>query len=55
MDSEPRQVRDYRSDDLRALYRICLQTADNGDDATAKFQDLALPGAMPGVTALALR
>ncbi|MGN6678043.1 MAG: GNAT family N-acetyltransferase, partial [Streptosporangiaceae bacterium] len=31
-------------DDLDALYRICLQTANNGGDGTAIFRDPRLPG-----------
>ena len=44
MDPEPVCIRDYRADDLDALYRICLQTADSGQDATALFRDPELPG-----------
>jgi ribosomal protein S18 acetylase RimI-like enzyme len=37
-------VRGYRSDDLRDLYRICLQTGNSGEDATALFRDPDLLG-----------
>nr|WP_042195990.1 GNAT family N-acetyltransferase [Kibdelosporangium sp. MJ126-NF4]CEL22338.1 GCN5-related N-acetyltransferase [Kibdelosporangium sp. MJ126-NF4]CTQ89193.1 GCN5-related N-acetyltransferase [Kibdelosporangium sp. MJ126-NF4] len=37
-------VRPARLDDLDALYRICLQTGDGGEDATAKFEDPQLLG-----------
>jgi ribosomal protein S18 acetylase RimI-like enzyme len=40
---EPR-IRAYRPDDLDDLYRICLLTADSGQDATALFSDPQLPG-----------
>lgn len=38
------RVRPYRPDDLDELYRICLLTADSGQDATALFSDPQLPG-----------
>ena len=44
MDSEPARIRGYQPEDLDSLYRICLQTADNGEDATALFADPELPG-----------
>jgi ribosomal protein S18 acetylase RimI-like enzyme len=44
MTSEPARIRPYRSDDLDALYRICVQTADSGQDATSMFRDPRLPG-----------
>jgi ribosomal protein S18 acetylase RimI-like enzyme len=44
MDREEAVIRPYRADDLDALYRVCLQTADNGQDATAQYQDPKLPG-----------
>ncbi len=44
MDHEPVRVRRYRPDDLDGLYRICLQTANDGEDATALFRDPKLPG-----------
>jgi GNAT superfamily N-acetyltransferase len=37
-------IRPYRSADLDDLYRICLQTAAEGQDATALFSDPMLPG-----------
>jgi GNAT superfamily N-acetyltransferase len=37
-------IRRYRSGDLRDLYRICLQTGHNGDDATPLYQDPDLLG-----------
>ena len=37
-------IRSYRPDDLDALYRICLQTGDNGQDATSHFHDPKLLG-----------
>ena len=33
MDTDPVCIRGYRAGDFDALYRICLQTADNGQDA----------------------
>jgi ribosomal protein S18 acetylase RimI-like enzyme len=44
MPDDPAQIRPYRSADLDDLYRICLQTADNGRDATALFGDPMLAG-----------
>jgi ribosomal protein S18 acetylase RimI-like enzyme len=44
MTSEPARIRPYRSVDLDALYRICVQTADSGQDATSMFRDPRLPG-----------
>ena len=44
MNSEPARIRPYQSDDLDELYRICVQTADNGQDATSIFRDPRLPG-----------
>jgi ribosomal protein S18 acetylase RimI-like enzyme len=44
VDLEPAAIRPYRPDDLDDLYRVCLQTADNGDDATPLFEDPRLPG-----------
>lgn len=32
-------IRPYRPADLEALYRVCLQTGRNGDDATALYRD----------------
>jgi ribosomal protein S18 acetylase RimI-like enzyme len=37
-------VRPYRASDLDDLYRICLQTGDNGEDATSKFEDPRILG-----------
>ena len=37
-------IREYRSGDLRDLYRICLQTGNNGTDATALYRDPDLLG-----------
>lgn len=37
-------IRRYRPDDLDDLYRVCLQTADIGNDATSLFRDGKLPG-----------
>ncbi len=37
-------VRPYRTDDLAALYKICLLTADGGKDASSLFQDPKLVG-----------
>jgi ribosomal protein S18 acetylase RimI-like enzyme len=42
--SDPVVIRPYRPDDLDDLYRICLLTADNGEDATPLFGDPRLPG-----------
>jgi ribosomal protein S18 acetylase RimI-like enzyme len=44
VDREPVLIRRYRPDDLDSLYRICLQTADSGQDATALFRDPELLG-----------
>src|SRR5260221_12109992 len=43
-DNERFRIRPYQPDDLDDLYRICLQTADNGQDATSLFRDPKLPG-----------
>lgn len=37
-------VRPYQPGDLEALYRICLETGDNGEDATALYRDPKLLG-----------
>jgi ribosomal protein S18 acetylase RimI-like enzyme len=37
-------IRSYQPGDLDALYRICLQTGHNGDDATSAYRDPALLG-----------
>ncbi len=44
MSDDPAQIRPYQPADLDDLYRICLQTADNGQDATALVSDPMLPG-----------
>lgn len=44
MDCEPARIRAYRPEDLDELYRICLRTADSGEDGTALFRDPRLPG-----------
>ena len=42
--SEAARIRPYQPGDLDELYRICVQTADNGQDATTLFRDPRLPG-----------
>jgi len=44
MAADPPRIRPYQSADLDDLYRVCLETADNGEDATALFSDPLLPG-----------
>ena len=44
MNRQPVSIREYRASDLDALYGVCLQTADSGQDATALFRDRELPG-----------
>ena len=44
MDLELAAIRPYQPGDLEDLYRVCVQTADNGGDATALFEDPMLPG-----------
>jgi ribosomal protein S18 acetylase RimI-like enzyme len=44
VDLKSARIRLYQPDDLDDLYRVCLQTADNGGDATALFEDPMLPG-----------
>ena len=44
MKSEPARIRPYQPGDLEDLYRICLQTADNGQDGTSLFREPRLPG-----------
>lgn len=44
MPSEKISIRPFRSGDLDDLYRVCLRTADNGQDATPLFGDPMLPG-----------
>jgi GNAT superfamily N-acetyltransferase len=41
---EAARIRPYRPEDLGDLYRICLLTADNGQDATLLYPDPRLPG-----------
>lgn len=38
------RVRPFRPGDLEALYRICLETGDNGEDATQLYNDPKLLG-----------
>jgi ribosomal protein S18 acetylase RimI-like enzyme len=40
----PASIRPYRDSDLDDLYRICLQTGDGGEDATAMFDDPRILG-----------
>jgi ribosomal protein S18 acetylase RimI-like enzyme len=42
--SEPVRVRPVQPGDLDDLYRICLLTADAGEDATRLYSDPTLPG-----------
>src|SRR5215472_10492266 len=42
--SDPVSIRPYLPSDLDDLYRICVQTAENGEDATDLFRDPKLPG-----------
>lgn len=44
MDRTRADIRPYRPGDLDALYRICLLTGDNGQDATSHFHDHQLLG-----------
>lgn len=44
MVDDPAEIRPYQSADLDDLYRVCLQTADSGEDATALVSDPMLPG-----------
>lgn len=44
MSSDPVHIRPCRPDDLDDVYRICLLTADNGQDATSLYRDHRLPG-----------
>jgi ribosomal protein S18 acetylase RimI-like enzyme len=44
MDDAQAHIRPYRAEDLDALYRVCLLTADNGGDATGQYADPRLPG-----------
>jgi ribosomal protein S18 acetylase RimI-like enzyme len=42
--SEPVGIRPYQPGDLDDVYRICLETSDDGQDGTALFSDPKLPG-----------
>jgi ribosomal protein S18 acetylase RimI-like enzyme len=44
MDRDEISIRPYQPGDLADLYRICLLTADNGQDATSLYRDSRLPG-----------
>jgi ribosomal protein S18 acetylase RimI-like enzyme len=44
MAEDPAQIRPYQAADLDDLYRICLQTAASGQDATTLVSDPMLPG-----------
>jgi ribosomal protein S18 acetylase RimI-like enzyme len=44
MHGEQIRIRGYQPGDRDDVYRICLQTADNGGDGTAIFGDPRLPG-----------
>lgn len=44
MDHEPARIRGYQPGDLDDLFRICLQTADSGQDGSHLFHDPTLPG-----------
>jgi len=44
MDRTRAGIRPYRPGDLDDLYRICLLTADVGQDATSLYRDPRLPG-----------
>jgi ribosomal protein S18 acetylase RimI-like enzyme len=44
MDPTRARIRSYRAADLDALYQICLQTGDDGQDATSLFEDPKLLG-----------
>ena len=44
MGREQIRIREYQPADLDAVYRICLQTSNNGGDGTATFRDPRLPG-----------
>jgi ribosomal protein S18 acetylase RimI-like enzyme len=41
---EPARIRPCQPDDLDELYRICVQTANSGQDGTSVFRDPRLPG-----------
>ena len=38
------EIRNYHITDLSALYKICLQTANNGSDASSLLKDSDLAG-----------
>lgn len=42
--SDSVRIRPYVPDDLDFMYRVCLQTAHAGTDATGLYRDPALPG-----------
>jgi ribosomal protein S18 acetylase RimI-like enzyme len=44
VERESAWIRPYQPDDLDDLYLICVQTADNGADASGLFRDPMLPG-----------
>jgi ribosomal protein S18 acetylase RimI-like enzyme len=44
VDTDPVRIRGYQPGDLDDLYRICLLTADAGQDATPLYTDPRLPG-----------
>jgi ribosomal protein S18 acetylase RimI-like enzyme len=44
VEHEAVRIRHYSPGDLDELYRICLVTADSGQDGTALFRDSRLPG-----------
>jgi len=44
MDREESRIRPYHPGDLAALYRVCLLTGDNGQDATSLYRDGTLLG-----------
>jgi ribosomal protein S18 acetylase RimI-like enzyme len=44
MDRTAARIRPYRPGDLDALYRICLLTGDDGQDATSRYHDPRLLG-----------
>src|SRR5215471_16523372 len=44
MADDQARIRRYQAADLADLYRVCLETADSGQDATGFFSDPMLPG-----------
>src|SRR5258706_16205477 len=44
MDREQIRIRGYQPGDRDDVYRVCLQTANNGGDGTGIFRDPRLPG-----------